>query len=40
LLLFQFLEAGRLTRLPLLLVTPRVWLQLTPQALGILRGLL
>jgi hypothetical protein len=38
-LLFQFLEAGRLTRLPLLLVTPRVWLQLTPQALGILRGL-
>jgi hypothetical protein len=39
LLLFQFLEAGRLTRLPLLLVTPRVWLQLTPQALGILRGL-
>lgn len=38
-LLFQFLEGGRLTRLPLLLVTPRVWLQLTPQALGILRGL-
>jgi hypothetical protein len=39
LLLFQFLQAGRLTRLPLLLVTPRVWLQLMPQALGILRGL-
>jgi hypothetical protein len=39
LLLFQFLEAGRLTRLPLLLVTPRVWLELTPQVLGILRGL-
>ena len=31
---------GRLNRLPLLLGTPRVWLQLTPQALGILRGLL
>jgi hypothetical protein len=40
LLLFQFLQAGRLTRLPLLLVTPRVWLQVTPQVLGILRGLL
>jgi len=39
LLLFQFLQAGRLTRLPLLLVTPRVWLELTPQVLGILRGL-
>ena len=39
LLLFQFLEAGRLTRLPLLLVTPRVWLDLTPQVLGIPRRL-
>jgi hypothetical protein len=39
LLLFQFLEAGRFTRLPLLLVTPRVWLELAPQVLGILRGL-
>ena len=39
LLLFQFLQPGRLTRLPLLLVTPRVWLELTPQVLGILRGL-
>ena len=37
LLLFQFLQAGRLTRLPLLMVTPRVWLELTPQVLGILR---
>ena len=40
LFLFQFLERGRLTRLPLLLVTPRVWLELTPQVLGILRGIL
>jgi hypothetical protein len=39
LLLFQFLEGGRWTRIPLLLVTPRVWLELTPQVLGILRGL-
>ena len=39
LLMFQFLEARRLTRVPLLLVTPRVWLQLTPQVLGVLRGL-
>jgi hypothetical protein len=38
-LLFQFLEVDRLTRLPLLLVTPRVWLELTPQVLGIVRGL-
>ena len=36
---FNFWKAGRLTRLPLLLVTPRVWLELTPQVLGILRGL-
>jgi hypothetical protein len=40
LFLFQFVEPGRLTRLPLLLVTPRVWLELTPQVLGILRGML
>ena len=39
LLLFQFLDGGRWTRLPLLLVTPRVWLELTPQVLGILRGM-
>ncbi len=39
LLMFQFLEGGALTRLPLLFVTPRVWLELTPQVLGILRGL-
>jgi hypothetical protein len=39
LLAFQFLEAGRWTRLPLLMVTPRVWLELAPQVLGILRGL-
>ena len=39
LLLFQFLEGGRLARLPLLLVAPRVWLELTPQVLGVLRGL-
>jgi hypothetical protein len=39
LFLFQFLQAGRWSRLPLLLVTPRVWLELTPQVLGILRGL-
>jgi len=40
LFLFQCLQPGRWTRLPLLLVTPRVWLELTPQVLGILRGLL
>jgi hypothetical protein len=39
LLMFQFLEGGGWTRLPLLLVTPRVWLELTPQVIGILRGL-
>ena len=39
LLLFQFLQAGRWNRLPLFMVTPRVWLELTPQVLGILRGL-
>jgi len=40
LLLFQFLQAGRLTRLPLLLSTPRVWLEMTPRVLGVVRGLL
>ena len=40
LFLFQFLQPGRWSRLPLLLVTPRVWLELTPQVLGVLRGLL
>jgi hypothetical protein len=38
LLLFQFLRNTRVSRLPLLLVTPRVWLELAPQFLGILRG--
>lgn len=38
LLLFQFLTGERLSRLPLLLATPRVWLELAPQILGILRG--
>jgi hypothetical protein len=36
LLLFQFVQ-GR--RLPLILVTPRVWLELAPQMIGILRGI-
>jgi hypothetical protein len=40
LLLFQFQQASRWNRLPLLLGTPRVWLELTPQLLGILRGLI
>jgi hypothetical protein len=40
LLLFQFLRGNWWGRLPLLLATPRVWLELAPQALGILRGLL
>jgi hypothetical protein len=42
LLMFQFLQKGDSTfwtRLPLLLVTPRVGLELAPQLLGILRGL-
>jgi hypothetical protein len=39
LLMFQFLKGGGLTRLPLLLVTPRVWLERTPQFLDILWGL-
>jgi len=38
LLLFEFLQGGRLGRLPLVLITPRVWLELAPQMLGILRG--
>ena len=37
LVLFQFLE-GR--RLALWMVTPRVWLEMGPQVLGVLRGLL
>jgi hypothetical protein len=40
LLLFQFLGEGRIGRLPLAMVLPRVWLQLTPQVLGVIRGLL
>jgi hypothetical protein len=38
LLIFQFLQGGWLSRLPLLLVTPRVWLELAPQFLGFLRS--
>jgi hypothetical protein len=44
LLLFQFLrsfpENQRVARLPLLLASPRIWLQVAPQALGIVRGIL
>jgi hypothetical protein len=44
LLLFLFLHsfAGheKLGRLPLAMVVPRVWLEITPQVLGVLRGLL
>jgi hypothetical protein len=44
LLLFLFLRsfAGgeKLGRLPLAMVVPRVWLEVTPQVLGVLRGLL
>ena len=44
LLLFLFLGSftgGRkLERLPLAMVVPRVWLEITPQVLGVLRGLL
>jgi hypothetical protein len=44
LLLFLFLrsfaDGGKLGRLPLAMVVPRVWLEITPQALGVLRGLL
>jgi hypothetical protein len=44
LLLFLFLRsfAGgeKLGRLPLALVVPRVWLEITPQVLGVLKGLL
>ncbi|MCU1232169.1 MAG: hypothetical protein JWP63_136 [Candidatus Solibacter sp.] len=39
LLLFQFLQNTRVSRLPLLLVAPRVWLELAPQFLGILHGI-
>jgi hypothetical protein len=35
LLIFQFLEGKRL---PLIFVTPRAWLELAPQVIGILRG--
>jgi hypothetical protein len=38
-MLFQFLSGERLTRWPLLLATPRVWLQLGLQVLGVVRGL-
>jgi hypothetical protein len=44
LLLFLFLTSfsgeEKLGRLPLAMVAPRVWLELTPQVLGVLRGLL
>jgi hypothetical protein len=36
LLMFEFLRGQRL---PLLLATPRVWLELAPQMIGILKGL-
>jgi hypothetical protein len=43
LLLFLFLQSfageGKLGRLPLAMVVPRVWLEITPQILGVLRGL-
>lgn len=43
LLLFLFLQSfageGKLGRLPLAMVVPRVWLEITPQVLGVLRGL-
>jgi hypothetical protein len=43
LLLFLFLRSfsgeGKLGRLPLAMVVPRVWLQITLQVLGVLRGL-
>ena len=44
LLLFLFLRSfaggGKLGRLPLAMVVPRVWLEVTPQVLGVLRGVL
>jgi hypothetical protein len=44
LLLFLFLRSlsgeGKLGRLPLAMVAPRVWLEIMPQVLGVLRGLL
>jgi len=39
LMIFEFVRGDGWSRLPLLLVTPRVWLELAPQVLGILRGL-
>ena len=39
LLLFQALGTGRWGWVPLVLVTPRVWLELGPQVIGIVRGL-
>ena len=44
LLLFLFLRSlsggEKLGRLPLAMVVPRVWLEITPQVAGVLRGLL
>ena len=44
LMLFEFLrsfpENRPVSRLPLLLASPRIWIQVSPQALGIVRGVL
>jgi hypothetical protein len=37
-LLWAVCRPGKLGRLPLAMVVPRVWLELTPQVLGVLRG--
>jgi hypothetical protein len=43
LLLFLFMHSfagkGKLGRYALAMVVPRVWLEITPQVLGVLRGL-
>jgi len=38
-ILSSFAGGEKLARLPLAMVVPRVWLELTPQVLGVLRGL-
>jgi hypothetical protein len=40
LFLHSFAGHEKLGRLPLAMVVPRVWLEITPQVLGVLRGLL
>jgi hypothetical protein len=40
LILFEFLSGDRFSRWPLLMATPRVWLQLGLQVLGVVRGIL